>query len=541
MGIASSSALNDARAAARPGTAGSATGRSATGSSAASAAEAGGSVAGRSVASRSRTGGSVVDGPLAGGSRTGGSVTKGPATGGAGTGSATGKSAASGSAAGGSVPDRPGAGRSRTSSAVTSGPVTGGARTGGTRTAGSATGRSTATASETGGSVSDRPDAGRSRTSSAVTSRSVALGPVTSGAGTGGAIAAARAEAVTAGDAGLARVLHRLTSEDGVPGALAEVRDRRGDRTLTSGVANLETGAPMRGNARFRIGSMTKPYVATVVLQLVGEHRVALDAPVERYLPGLIRGAGNDGRRVTVRELLQQTSGLPDYLTYYTPQDVLADRYAHHEPADLLRIALAHRPLFAPGTRWNYSNTNYLLAGMLIEKVTGRSYGEEIQRRVLIPLGLHATSVPGDGTSIPGAHPHGYARPAPGSAPIDVTYFNPSVAAGSGDMISSASDMSRFFDALLRGRLLGPAELAAMKRTRATGDPGRRYGLGLERRRLPCGGAYWGHDGDILGFATMSGITPDGRRATVMANLDPGGSAAQDKDLRAALTTALCS
>ncbi|MFB9830646.1 serine hydrolase domain-containing protein [Actinoallomurus acaciae] len=356
------------------------------------------------------------------------------------------------------------------------------------------------------------------------------------------ALSGPRAAAEPAGHTAVQKVLHRLTTEDGAPGALVQVRDRRGVTVLTSGVADLRTKDPMRADDRFRIGSMTKPYVATVVLQLVGEHRVALDAPVERYLPGVVRGSGNDGRRITVRELLQHTSGLPDYLTYYTPQDVLADRFAHHDREEMLRIALAHPPLFAPGTKWSYSNTNYLLASMLIEKVTGHPYATEIERRVLGPLGLRSTFVPGDATVIPGPHPRGYVRPGADAEPIDVTEFNPSIAAGDGNMISSASDVSRFFDALLHGRLLRPAELAEMTRVRATGgSDGRAYGLGLERHPLPCGGFYWGHGGDIFGFETMSGNTMDGRQATVMVNLDPGGSDAQDADVEAAVTTALCS
>jgi D-alanyl-D-alanine carboxypeptidase len=119
--------------------------------------------------------------------------------------------------------------------------------------------------------------------------------------------------------------------------------------------------------------------------------------------------------------------------------------------------------------------------------------------------------------------------------------LNPSVAGASGEMISSAADVSRFFAALVGGRLLRPAELRAMMTTRATGgSDGRAYGLGLERRDLPCGGVYWGHDGDMIGFETATGVTTDGRRATVMVDLDPGGSRAQDDDVRAALRTALC-
>lgn len=339
----------------------------------------------------------------------------------------------------------------------------------------------------------------------------------------------------------LRQVLRRLTTEDGAPGALAEVEDRHGSTVLTSGVADLDTGAPMRGDSRFRIGSMTKPYVATVVLQLVGEHRVSLDAPVERYLPGVVRGQGNDGREITVRELLQHTSGLPDYLTYLSFPDFIADRYAHHDRAELLSLALDHPPLFTPGTSWSYSNTDYLLAGMLIEKVTGHPYGKEVRRRILVPLGLHATYVPGDSATIPGPHPRGYVRPDNGTPIIEMTEFNPSVAIASGDMISSGADMSRFFDALLHGRMLRPAELREMMTTRPTGgSDGRAYGLGLESRTLPCGGVYWGHGGDIFGSETIGGATTGGRSATVMVNLDPGGTDAQDDDVTAAIGAALC-
>jgi D-alanyl-D-alanine carboxypeptidase len=356
------------------------------------------------------------------------------------------------------------------------------------------------------------------------------------------AASAAPAASASGGDhTTLRQVLHRLTTADGAPGALVGVRDRSGSMVLTSGVADLATGAPVPAGARWRIGSATKTFVATVVLQLVAEHRVALDAPVERYLPGVVRGHGNDGRRITVRELLQHTSGLPDVLTYLTPQQILADRYAHHDTIDLVKIALAHRRLFRPGEDWRYSNTDYLVAGLIVERVTGHPYGTEVQRRILTPLGLRATSVPGDRVTIPGPHPLGYVRPGEDAAPIEVTELNPTVAGPAGGMISSAADLARFFGALVGGRLLPPAELREMMTTRDTGGAyDRAYGLGLERKTLPCGGVYWGHDGDMLGFATATGVTTDGRAATVMVNLDPGGSDAQESDLQTALQTALC-
>lgn len=352
---------------------------------------------------------------------------------------------------------------------------------------------------------------------------------------------AATASASTADHDRLDVVMRRLITVDGGPGALIRVRDGRGGTMLTSGVADVTSGAPMRGDVAFRIGSMTKMFVATTVLQLVGEHRVVLDAPVERYLPGVVRGHGNDGRVITVRQLLQHTSGIPDYLDYLSLQDVLANPLAHYDARDLVNLALAHPPTFAPGTGWSYSNTGYLLAGMLIEKVTGHPYGEGIRRRIIEPLGLRQTYVPGDASAIPGPHPHGYARPGPDATLMDLTAINPSVAGASGSMVSSGADLDRFLGALLGGGLLRPAQLREMMRTRPTGGPdGSAYGLGLESAPLPCGGRYWGHDGGILGFATLGGATADGRQATAMVNLFPGDSDAQDQDTKAAVQTALC-
>ncbi|MET9462785.1 serine hydrolase domain-containing protein [Streptomyces canus] len=364
-------------------------------------------------------------------------------------------------------------------------------------------------------------------------------------AGTATKTTAARS-ADTSDDPRLRDLLHRLTTVDGGPGALGEVRNRHDSTALTSGVADVTNQAPMRGDSRFRIGSMTKPFVATVVLQLVGEHRVALDAPVEHYLPGVVRGQGNDGREITVRQLLQHSSGLPDYLDYLNPQQILKDPLAHHDTRDLVNLALAHPPTFEkpgakPGSEWHYSNTNYLLAGMLIEKVTGQPYAKEIRRRIITPLGLHDTFVPGEDTALPGPHPRGYVRPGEDAPLMDLTAINPSIAGASGEMISSASDLNRFLDALVRGRLLRPAQLNAMMKTRPTGsDDGRAYGLGLESRPLPCGGLYWGHGGDIFGYQTAGGATVDGRQATVMVNLDPGGTDAQDADMNAAVEAGLC-
>ncbi|MFD4022880.1 serine hydrolase domain-containing protein [Streptomyces sp. NPDC058576] len=352
--------------------------------------------------------------------------------------------------------------------------------------------------------------------------------------------ARAPSNAATDSDTRLRGLLHRLTTVDGGPGALVETRDRRGRTVLADGVADVTSRTPVHRDSRFRIGSMTKTFTATVLLQLVGERRVQLDAPVERYLPGVVRGHGNDGRTITVRQLLQHTSGLPDFLDHFDLLEIVENPLAHRDPLDLVNIALAQPPEFGPGEGWSYSNTGYLLVGMIIERVTGNTYGEEIERRVIEPLSLSGTSVPGDDPTISGPHPRGYVRPGADAPLLDITAVNPSVGGAAGGMISSGSDVNRFLKALLGGELLHPAQLGEMTRTRSTGgSDGRRYGLGLESRPLPRGGRYWGHTGDFIGYETAAGATFDGKQATAMVNLGPGGSDAQSDDLQAAVETAL--
>ncbi|MFC4905871.1 serine hydrolase domain-containing protein [Actinomadura gamaensis] len=386
---------------------------------------------------------------------------------------------------------------------------------------------------------------GKTPAALAATERPATAQPATgsgsgSGLGSGSGSGSGSSGAVT-DDARLRELLQRVTTVDGVPGALLEVRNKRGRTVLTSGVADVRTGAPVRGDSRFRIGSMTKMFTATVLLQLVGEHRVALDAPVERYLPGVIRGNDNDGREITVRQVLQHTSGLPDYVALLDPDEAIAHPLAHYDASDLLKLALTQPRTFKPGEDWGYSNTGYLVVGMIIERVTGHSYASEIERRVIRPLRLKDTSVPGDATEIAGPHPRGYVRPDNDAPIVDITSFNPSIAGAAGEIVSSARDLDRFLGALVRGKLLRPAELRQMMKTRDTGGgDGRAYGLGLESRTLPCGGIYWGHSGDIFGFQTMGGATTDGRTATVMADLDPGRLQNQSGDMKAALQTALC-
>lgn len=210
------------------------------------------------------------------------------------------------------------------------------------------------------------------------------------------AVVAAPAGAATADP--VRQALAVLTTGDGVPGAEAVVREDGRIRTVRSGVGDLATGAPIPAGARFRAGSETKSFVATVVLQLVAEGRVRLDAPIAKYLPGVVTGNGNDGAKITVRQLLQHTSGLPNYTDYLLQGDAEQLRHRGAEPAELVAMALAHPPLFAPGTSWSYSNTNYVLAQMLVERVTGQSLAHEVGARIVRPLGLTGTSCPAAAT-----------------------------------------------------------------------------------------------------------------------------------------------
>jgi len=321
------------------------------------------------------------------------------------------------------------------------------------------------------------------------------------------------------GQQDLQRDLDAITAT-GVPGVLAEVRT--GDRKLlgTSGVANLDRRTPVNANGFFRIGSITKTFVSVVVLQLVAEHRLSLNDTVGHWLPGLVHGNGNDGNKITVRELLQHTSGLHNYTDDLQAQITTPEAYRKLEfhqfsRQDLLDMALDHQPDFAPGTAWHYSNTNYILLGMIIEKVTHDSWEDQVTRRIIVPLGLHHTYAPGTSTGLPRPHATGYLF-FDKNTRIDTTAENMSWSSSAGALISTAADLTRFWSAIGHGTLLPPAQTREMRRTvPATGGdsasvPGSRYGLGIFFVPLSCGGGYWSHEGDVPGYNTIGAVSSDG-------------------------------
>ncbi|MGP4001288.1 serine hydrolase domain-containing protein [Streptomyces sp. 8N706] len=347
--------------------------------------------------------------------------------------------------------------------------------------------------------------------------------------------------AATAHEEAVQRAADRLI-ETGAAGV--QFRVTRGDHSfvVTSGAAELGTDRPVPENGRFRISCITKPFVSVVVLQLVAEGKIELDRTVESYLPGLLPY----GEKITIRNLLQHTSGLYNYAdSFQKPGDrFLRDRYKHYEPEDLVAIAAAKPLEFEPGTEFAYCNTNYFIIGLLIRKVTGRSHREEIRERVLEPAGLNETVLPGDDPEIPEPHAHGYMQ-IDGRAE-DVTLMNPSEAGCAGEIISTTADLDRFFVALFSGKLLGEAEFKEMT-TPLPGEMirdlpmGIGYGLGLMKLQNDKDLDLWGHGAGIPGYATFAATTPDlDIRVQLSITLDKDFTKEAEQAVIRGVNTAVC-
>ncbi|MFD9822190.1 serine hydrolase domain-containing protein [Streptomyces violascens] len=316
------------------------------------------------------------------------------------------------------------------------------------------------------------------------------------------------------GHEAIQRILVQAVTQGGLPGILAEVRD--GDRQWfgTAGVADTGTGRKRSLEDRFRIGSISKTFVATVVLQLAAEGRLSLHDTVEQWLPGAVHGHHHDGARVTIRMLLNHTSGLFNC----TDDQEALNRYETHTPELLVQIALSHPAAFTPGSGWAYSNTNYVLAGMVIERATGRALAAEITERISRPLGLTGTYLPhGSDPTICGPHSRHYTKlfqTDPGAPVHDATEFDSSMFWAAGGMISTAGDLNRFFGALLGGRMLPPETQRDMFTTVPTRDwiSDAAYGLGVSSVRLPCGETVWGMGGALFGSWSYTYGTRDGEQ-----------------------------
>lgn len=306
--------------------------------------------------------------------------------------------------------------------------------------------------------------------------------------------------AIAAPSSGLKSALDKITAA-GMPGVLAETRADGRRESAASGVADVDTQRKMGSAFSHRVGSITKTFTATVILQLVGEGRIALDAPVSRYLPQY------DTTGITVRMLLNHTSGISDYdhIIFATPDDILRHRTTTFTPDQLARFGLDAPRTSPPGGPHLYSNTNYVLAGLIIEKVTRRPAVLEMYRRIILPLGLWRTYFAAPSSHIAGPHAKAYIPWLDGKL-MDFSVYNMSWGWMVGDVVSTSRDLNVFYRALLTGRLLSPALLAEMKTT-VPWDPAYPeaggYGLGLYSIASPCG-MIWGHDGLVLGHSAIS-------------------------------------
>ncbi len=313
----------------------------------------------------------------------------------------------------------------------------------------------------------------------------------------------------------LQRALDQVV-EDGSSGAVAELaasneagRDRWNG---VAGVADRETGAPVEPDAHFRVASLSKTFVTAAALQLVEEGELGLDDTVEEMLPGVLE----ENENATLRMLLSHTSGIFSYSAEMP--DVLDDPDRHFDPEELVEIANERGPEFVPGARVDYSNTNFVLVAMAIEEATGRAYTEEVDDRIIAPLGLDDTSVPMS-PEMPEPAMHAYLADDPddgeSATPREVTEFDPTRWYGTAQVVSTVSDVNRFWEALLAGELLGDAELREMLTVVDTAASGDGFGLGVRHHTLSCGVDLWMHTGNIPGYRTWSAHDGEDRHLTL--------------------------
>ncbi|MBS2539177.1 beta-lactamase family protein, partial [Catenulispora sp. NF23] len=308
-------------------------------------------------------------------------------------------------------------------------------------------------------------------------------------------------------------------------------------QTWRGASGDAQTGQPVSADAHFRVGSISKTFSAVVLLQLAAEHRVDLDQSVQHYLPGLLPAV--TFQPITLRQLLNMTSGLPDGAGGPDPSvdQMIAERFEYQDFSQIIDSTLhplgrpGPGPIFAPGTAQNYNSLNYLIIGLLIEHVTGHSFSDEVNARIVRPLHLTGTFVPQGAPRMPSPYMHGYLTTSQGTVTdVSAQGGNPS------SMISTTGDLDRFIRALFQGRLLPSAQLAQMftlprdpqgNLLPYTGDTGNCQtgpqkgkaclGLGIGADTLPDGTVLWGKTGEDRGYFTAMFATRDLRHVGVVS------------------------
>ncbi|MEV3921197.1 serine hydrolase domain-containing protein [Actinomadura coerulea] len=310
--------------------------------------------------------------------------------------------------------------------------------------------------------------------------------------------------------AALQERVSKVQSEHHLPGVIGMVRSGDNTQYAAAGHGDMFMRVPADPKAQVRIGSNTKAFVSTVLLQLEAEGKLSLNDTVDRWLPGLVAANGNDGRKITIRQLLNHTSGLPDYINNLRISgSYVADinPYEKWDPRVLVKAATANKPLSAPGTKFNYANSNYVLGGLIIQAATGHHPAVEVTNRIIKPLGLTDTTFPEADPKLYGNWLHGYFTIR------DISFSNVQMFGAAGAMVSTQEDLADFTRALASGRLLAPAQQRELQQIVSPEKP---YGLGVIMMKTPCGTAY-SHNGAVLGYFSQWLTSPDGKDQVVMA------------------------
>ncbi|WP_187776251.1 serine hydrolase domain-containing protein [Antrihabitans cavernicola] len=331
------------------------------------------------------------------------------------------------------------------------------------------------------------------------------------------------------------RDLDTLVGAARAGGAALVVKGAGPELRVTSGVADKSTGAPMRSDQQVRIGSVTKSFTAALVLSLVRDGRVDLDAPAERYVPELV-SAGSEPAP-TVRQVLQHTSGLPECTTSRAIMQSGSGGTEQFTPERILQIAMQSPRQFRPGEQMKYTNTNYIVAGLIASRVSGVPVSRLLQQRIAEPLGLRNTYLPEPGERmIRGPHPTGYWI-GPDGVDTALSDTETSAMGAAGGIVSTPDDLIAFFDALRDGTVLDAATSAQLHSAVPMGGrPGLTYGLGLMHATFGCGVQFWGHAGDVPGYTALAGSTSDGRGVALTIT----GAVDHDSDMLSVVDRAVC-
>jgi D-alanyl-D-alanine carboxypeptidase len=310
-------------------------------------------------------------------------------------------------------------------------------------------------------------------------------------------------------EAAVAKELKAYGGKAPIPGAVVGVWiPGKAPFVKAIGLSNISSETPMALDDKFRVGSNTKTFVVTVLLQLVDEKKLDLDDPLSKFNLGV---KVPNAEHITVRQLCQMESGLLD--VYHAPEMDKMDITVNSKftPQELVAIAVKNPPLFAPGAKWNYSNTNYLLLGMIIEAVTKRSVADEIKDRLIVPLELKNTTFPLTDPAMPTPFSHGYALDKNGHWEDNTVSLSPSLTWAAGVMVSDMRDMKKWVKAYVTGATNSAATQKARLTCVPIGKEGLSFGLGIG-----CSGGWFGYTGGIPGYNTGAYYLP-AKDATIIA------------------------